>query len=103
MPHLWRPTFNHVMPLKRFQFLMKHWHFVDDTTDLPAANPARDPCFKFRWVLDDLNTKCKSFWTLGKHVSANEGLWVAHFTCPLISFRPKPGGSYGVLARRIVG
>ena len=99
MPHLWRPTFNHVMTLKRFQFLMKHLHFVDDATDLPASNPLRDPCFKFRWVLDDLNTKCKQLWTLGKHVSADEGLWVVHSACPLISFCPKPGGSYGVLAR----
>lgn len=99
MPHLWRPTFNHVMTLKRFQFLMKHLHFVDDATDLPASNPHRDPCFKFRWVLDDLNTKCKQYWTLGKHVSADEGLWVVHSACPLISFCPKPGGSYGVLAR----
>ena len=99
MPHLWRPTFNHVMPLKRFQFLMKHLHFVDDATALPASHALWDPCFKFRWLLDDLNTKCKSFWTLGKHVSADEGLWVVHSACPLISFCPKPGGSYGVLAR----
>jgi hypothetical protein len=99
MPHLWRPTFNHVMTLKRYQFLVKHLHFVDDNQDLPASNPLRDPCFKFRWVLDDLNLKCKSFWCLGKHVSADEGLWVVHSACPLISFCPKPGGSYGVLAR----
>ena len=99
MPHLWRPTFNHVMSLKRFQFLMGRLHFVDDALDLPASSALRDPCFKFRWVLDDLNSKCKKFWCLGKHVSADEGLWVVHSACPLISFCPKPGGSYGVLAR----
>jgi hypothetical protein len=99
MPHLWRPTFNHIMTLKRYQHLMKHLHFVDDNHDLPVSNPNRDPCFKFRWVLDDLNLKCKSYWCLGKHVSADEGLWVVHSACPLISFCPKPGGSYGVLAR----
>jgi hypothetical protein len=99
MPHLWRPTFNHIMTLKRFQFLIRALHFADDSLALPASNPAHDPCFKFRWVLDDLNAKCKKFWTLGKHVSADEGLWVVHSACPLISYCPKPGGSYGVLAR----
>ena len=99
MPHLWRPTFNHIMPFKRFQFLCKNLHFVDNARDLPASHPSHDPCFKFRWLLDDLNKTCKSLWQLGKHVSADEGLWVVHSACPLISFCPKPGGSYGVLAR----
>ena len=99
MPHLWRPTFNHIMPLKRFQFLVKMLHFADDSHNLPNTNPNHDPCFKFRWLLDDLNLKFKKIWTLGKPVSADEGLWVVHSACPLISYCPKPGGSYGVLAR----
>jgi len=98
-PHLLHPFFRPIMPRQRFSFLSQHIHLVNNLDDLARDNPARDPLFKLRWVVDKFNKRCKKCWQLGVHVSPDEGLVPTYSANPIESFCPKPGGSYGVLIR----
>ena len=98
-PHFLHPCFRKVVSRARFSFLSQHIHLVNNFDDLARDNPARDPLFKLRWVVDKFNKRCKKVWQLGVHVSPDEGLVPTYSPNPIESFCPKPGGSYGVLIR----
>ena len=91
-PHLLHPFFRPIMPRARFSFLSQHIHLVNNLDDLARDNPARDPLFKLRWVVDKFNKRCKKLWQLGVHVSPDEGLVPTYSANPIESFCPKPGG-----------
>ena len=62
------------MTRTRYERITRALHFNDNNKAFPYGHDKFDKCFKIRPLLDALNQSFAFAWTLGGHVSVDEGM-----------------------------